>query len=700
MIIFQATIFYLIFLLFLGIGLPVSIRVFKNRPTLAFVAARFFGFVLFGYLVWLLASVKLLNYQNTGIITAGFILLIIFGFYFSKSYLKNLFKTHLTDKRASSVLKKVVIIESLTFFAYLAYLYLRSYNGAINGTERFMDMALLSASGKSEYFPFIDPWYAGHTVNYYYYGSYLMSLISNLSRTVYSLSYNFSLGLIYSQSLMLAGVIGYLLTKSKKLAILGALLVTTAGTLFFAGCTLKASLGETVKQCSYASSTRLYTPSYIINEIPSYSFTVGDLHAHLLALPFFLFALLLIYQLAFSKKPSALLFGMLGVSLATSGMINAWDLITLGCLLFLVVMYKLWRAENLESKKYLLAYLLTCFLLIAFLMYPALRNFSSPVLGLGFIPSYVNLHQLSNVQWPTPLLAQVGMWGIFLAGIFAALIFKRKFLKENLFVVPAAVLALGIILGVEVVFIRDIYSVANPPYFRANTTFKFGYHAWTLFSLIFAFCISLLAGHEKVKKTKLVKWLIILVITSGAFYPYQAIKQFYLNDKDKNIESLNGSLWMQTSMGDDLAAIEFINQNIKHRAVIVEAVGDSYTSYARINTFTGSIAPVGWQTHEWTWRFEGKNAKNFKSGEQVETGWGKVAKVASDIQKLYETKDITEAKQIIESYKIEYIYVGNLERQKYLNIFEDKFYQIGSIIFEAGGSKLFMVKKIDKRLKI
>ena len=690
MIILQATIFYLVFLLFTGIGLPIATRVFKQRPTAAFITAKFFGLVLFGYLIWLLASIKLLNYQSINFITIIFLIFVAAGIYFSKSYFKNLFYQQNKKLAGQTALKKIITIEAVTFLAYLAYLYLRSHNGAINGTERFMDMALLSASGKTEFFPFIDPWYAGHTVNYYYYGSYLMSLLSNLSRTTYNLSYNFSLGLIYSQSLMLAAVIGYCLTKSKKLAILGALLVTTAGTLFFAGCTLKASLGETVKECSYASSTRLYTPSYIINEIPSYSFTVGDLHAHLLALPFFLFALLLIYQLAVSEKSYKLLFGLLCVSLATSGMINAWDLITLGCLLFLVVVYKIWRAENSETKS-LLAYLFICFLFIGLLMFPALRTFSSPVLGLGFIPSYVNLHQLSNVQWPTPLLAQTGMWGIFLVGILSAIIFKRKLLKENLFVVPAIVLAVGIILGVEIIFIRDIYSVANPPYFRANTTFKFGYHAWTILSLIFVYCVSLFM--HKAREEKFSKWIIVIVIFGGMFYPYQAIKQFYLNEKDKNIESLDGSLWMQTLQDGDLKTINFINKNFKKRSVIAEAAGDSYTTYARISTFTGQIAPVGWQTHEWTWRFEGKNAKNILPGEQVETGWGKVSTVAGEIQKLYETKDQAEAKKIIEKYKIEYIYVGNLEREKYKNIFEGKFYSIGELIFEQSGSKLFSLKK-------
>jgi uncharacterized membrane protein len=684
-------IFYLVFLFFTGIGLPVAIRIFKQRPTVAWVSARFFGLVLFGYLIWLLASIKLLNYQSINFITIIFLIFVAAGIYFSKSFLKNLFYQQNKKLVGQTALKKIITIETITFLAYLAYLYLRSHNGAINGTERFMDMAFLSASGKTDFFPFIDPWYAGHTVNYYYYGSYLMSLISNLSHTAYNLSYNFSLGLIYSQSLMLAGVLGYVLTKSKKLAILGALLVTTAGTLFFAGCTLKAGLGETVKQCSYASSTRLYSPSYIINEIPSYSFTVGDLHAHLLALPFFLFALLLIYQLAIEQKSSALLFGMLSVSLATSGMINAWDLITLGCLLFLVVVYKVWFAQNANNTKSLFAYLFICSLLIAFFMYPALRTFSSPVLGLGFIPSYVNLHQLSNVQWPTPLLAQIGIWGIFLIAIFAGLVFKRKSLKQNLFIAPAIVLTIGIIIGVEIIFIRDIYSVANPPYFRANTTFKFGYHAWTILSLVFVYCLSLF--NKKILEEKFSKWMIVIAIFGGMVYPYQAVKQFYLNEKDKNIESLDGSKWMLTADVGDLETIKYINKNLKVRSVIAEAAGDSYTNYARISTFTGQIAPVGWQTHEWTWRFEGKNAKNILPGEQVETGWGKVSKVAGDIQKLYETNNLDEAKKILENYSIEFVYVGKLEREKYLNIFEEKFNQIGELVFKSGENSLYRVKK-------
>lgn len=693
--IFQIFILYFVFFLFGFIGLPFVKKIIISKP-LAFIVAKPIGLLLFGYAIWLLSYLHILNYQNHLLILILFLICVAAGLFFSKDFFKNI-----NFQEKNSWFKKLLFAEGFAFLTYLAYLFLRSYNGAINGTERFMDMALLSASGKTNYFPFIDPWYAGHTVNYYYYGSYLESLISNLARVPYNVSYNLALGLIYSQSALLSAVLAYSFTKSKKLAFLAAFLITTAGTLFYAGCSFKAALAEVTGTCSYASSTRLYSPSYIINEIASYSFTVGDLHAHLQALPLFLLCLILFYALSEQKKFTYIFVLLLAISIASSGMTNAWDLITLSCFFISLIIIKLffiWK-EKTEVKKNVFIWLsrtAMVAMLTAFFLYPALKDFHNPVLGLGFIPLYVKQYSLQNVQWPTPLLALLGMWGIFFVSVFAVLFTRAKEFLKNYFLLSALVLSAGIILGVELFFIRDIYSIANPPYFRANTTFKFGYHAWTMLCLVFVFCIYLLQINfvkTKILNTaKFAKWLIVISVAAGIFYPYQAIKQFYLSTKDENISSLDGSKWMQTENKTDLAAVEYINKNIKNREVIAEAVGDSYTTYARISTFTGNIAPMGWQTHEWTWRFDGEAAKKAKPKEQVETGWGTVSKVGVDMQKLYETKDLVESKEIINSYGITYIYVGKLEKEKYLNLFESKFYELGELAFEFEGSRLFKVK--------
>lgn len=675
---FQALIFYAVFSLFGFFGLAVSRRFIANK-TLAYAVSKPAGLVVFGYLIWLLASLKLLDYQNKLFIGLLFLFSVFVGLYFCRDFF--------TKK---SFNKKILLAEGCALAVYFVYLFLRSWNPAINGTERFMDMALLSASGKTQFFPFLDPWFAGKTINYYYYGSYLMSLISNLSGLPYALTYNFSLGLLYCESALLSAGIVFALTGRKFFSAVSAFLVTSAGTVFFAVASVLGYFSGHLY--TYASSTRLYTPSYIINEIPSYSFTVGDLHAHFLALPFFLFDLALVYVLAVSKKINWAFFAFLSVAVATSGMINLWDAVTVSALIFIVLIFK-------KSWKWLGAGLFTAALSLL-LMWPNLKNFHSPVLGLKYIPSYVAKYNLSNVQWPTPLLAELGMWGIFLAGILLAFYLKRKTFKDLYFLAALGIVSLGIIIGVELFFIEDIYGVANPPYFRANTTFKFGYHAWTMLSLAFSAAVYFLVRRADNTRNRYREpvfprsagWCVLsLAVLAGAFYPYQAFKQFYL--PNGKMGELDGSAWMRVQTPEDWNTVQYINKNINGRAVIAEAVGDSYTAFARISAFSGMITPMGWKTHEWTWRFDAKAAKNAMPGQAIETGWGAVSKVAIDIQMLYETKNAAEALKIIRMYGVQYVYVGVLERSTYKNLDENKFAELGTIVFRSGASALYKIEK-------
>ncbi|MBI2024201.1 hypothetical protein HYT00_02350 [Candidatus Giovannonibacteria bacterium] len=692
----SALLFYLAFSLFGLIGFPIISRLTANR-FLALGASKLTGLAIFSYIIWLLSSLKILDYQNRGIIFGLFFILIFTGAFFMWKYPTESFqvknKNNKKDKKNRGArreyLKEILIIEGISIAIYLLYLLLRSYNPGANNTEHFMDMAFLSASGKTHFFPFIDPWFSEKLVNYYYYGSYIVSLLSNLSFSPYALSYNFALGLIYAESIILSGVLVYAITGLKRLAALASFLVTSAGTLFYAACTLKGAFANPATVCSYASSTRLYTPSYIINEIPSYSFTVGNLHAHLIALPFFLLFLILLYNVALQDKPRLRDFSLIALTLAVSGMINAWDFITGASLLGALILYKLFsKKEILNIGKWLLAGAATL-LGSAILALPYILHFTSPVLGLGFAPAYVKLHNLSNTQYPTPFAAILGMWGIFIMGIIFWLLIKKKKPVNFSFLFALGLVSFGILVGVELFFIKDIYSIANPPYFRANTTFKFGYHAWTMFSILFSILMaSFFQYFFSWQKyiSYLAKASLIIALIAGAFYPYQAINQYYTG---RDPLDLDGSVWINKTMPDDYQAIQYINRTFKDRVVIAEAIGDSYTNYARITAFTGMITPMGWKSHEWTWRFNGKDAANARVGEQVETGWGAVSLVAEDISILYQTSDELAAKKIIEKYEIKYLYIGGLEREAYPTLNEEKFLKLGKVVFESRGAKLF-----------
>ncbi len=139
--------------------------------------------------------------------------------------------------------------------------------------------------------------------------------------------------------------------------------------------------------------------------------------------------------------------------------------------------------------------------------------------------------------------------------------------------------------------------------------------------------------------------------------------------------TLDGNAYIQRYNPDEYDAILWL-QNAPF-GIVVEAVGGSYTDYARISTRTGLPTILGWPGHESQWRGGGE-----EMGSRL-----------SDIQVLFETGDWEEAMRILEGYNVRYIYIGNLERSTYrldLSKFEANLSRVftnGSVtIFEVPGN--------------
>jgi uncharacterized membrane protein len=112
-------------------------------------------------------------------------------------------------------------------------------------------------------------------------------------------------------------------------------------------------------------------------------------------------------------------------------------------------------------------------------------------------------------------------------------------------------------------------------------------------------------------------------------------------------ETLDGNDYIRKSHLGDYLAINWINTNVKGLPIIAEAVGDAYTYFARVTTNTGLVTPMGWPTHEWQWRDDTTE----------------IYKRKDDIQLLYTTSNINDLMTVVNKYKIEYIFVGEKERE-------------------------------------
>ena len=275
---------------------------------------------------------------------------------------------------------------------------------------------------------------------------------------------------------------------------------------------------------------------------------------------------------------------------------------------------------------------------------------------------------------------------------------RKKIWNAENYAIVLIISALILLAGVELFFVKDVYSIANPPYFRANTVFKFGFHTW----ILLAFSAMVLAGQAteeyrrspiKMKKIKPhIRFLAILIsalVFLGLYYPYQAVNQFYLSAPPPY--SLDGLLFLKKLYPDDYEAVQWIKKNIGRREVMVEAAGDSYSDYGRLSVFTGSISPINWLTHEWTWRFK-PQLKNADPGVPQESGWRDVSMISLEVRQIFESPDLNETLRLINKYEAKYVYIGDLERTQYPALNEAKFYALGEVIFNSGNSKLFKIK--------
>jgi YYY domain-containing protein len=839
--------FYLVFMLFGLTGFAFLYGCIGRNKTLLYLISKPVGLAIIAFPVWILSSFRVLRFDDdvkVQLIVFIFSLL-SFAFLTFMAY-RRFIKNPNFFKENKGFFIKIIAVELATMLLYAIYLYIKSFNPNLEGTEKFMDLHLLMSAGKTDYFPFFDGWWAGKSVNYYYYGFYLFAFAAKFSGVPYAIAYNLSLGIIFVQTCLITGAICFRLVREYATSVVAAGLVGLAGNFHYALCYAQ-NLGDQVNgKCFYPKATRIYDPAYTINEITSYSFILGDLHPHFLSIPFFLLGIYLLVEIFQAKTFSIKLSILFAFIAATAGLINLWDFITLGILYAIIIAYKLLsQSQALKTLRekwsfivvtlistlqifstlylynfafsgnaasyvfpalffalgilcvilYLRVYqhrqsliylgilftisailliyanwLLYLFLVgfgtVCFLVFLVLRdyllkniviekrffgtnifalaltaispfifyftffsNFKSPVTGIGFAPEYVRTYsaKFSDMQYPSNLWFLFGIWGSFLILSVVSLIvitLLRKYSFNKLFLPIAFIgLALGLIGFTELFFFQDLFHIANPPYFRANTVFKFTYHAWILMGIGTALLLHF-SWHSltKIKSLPLglfsdLTYIILLCLVLGSvfLYPIIAVEQAFapklpwlMDENDKKL-TLDGSKFIESRSPGDYETIQWINKNIKRRVVILEAVGGAYTYNARIGVHSGMGNIINWETHEWTWRFHypenikywqqallNNKASNDSSTSQeviapIETGYAEIAKTTAEVKTAYETTDIEATKEILKKYNVEYVYIGSQERVNYPDIQEAKFKSLGELVFESNDSKLYKV---------
>ncbi len=429
---------------------PLAYFLFPKLQDRGYGFSKALGILVIGYAAWILSVTHVV--PSVPISLGVFLVVMAAGSAF------------LIYKRGEEMLDfikgrwRLIAAGELIFLAlFIGWTLFRAYDPAIDHTEQPMDFAFLNASIRSTFGQPEDPWLRGEIVSYYYFGYWLMGVVSELSGVVSSVSYNLSIALI--PALASAGIFSLVVTLTRsdgagmRLGVVAGaasgfalgIVSNLAGALEFMRANAVGSQGfydwigiegldgpaESPTESWYPDEfwwwfrvTRVINTfvdgrgiDYTIQEFPFFSFMLGDLHPHVSAIPFAIlfagFALnfFMSDMIDFRRmRPRDFItVAAMGVSLGGLAFTNMWDLPTYAMLLVGVAAIKAYPSEDSSGVGYVkraaLAIVqvpLVVILLAVALYLPYYLSFSSSVQGIGAVVTPTRYaHML--VVWGAPL---------------------------------------------------------------------------------------------------------------------------------------------------------------------------------------------------------------------------------------------------------------------------------------------------------
>lgn len=626
----------------------------------------------------------------------------------------NEFQRHRTQLVAWLRAQRAVLVwqELLFVLGFFGLALIRTYQPAILDLEKFMDAGLMISYQRSPTLPLEDFWLSGADFNYYTFGHFMGAVAGQFWGIEMRFAYNILLGLICGLVLMQSfAIVADLVANTAvpahsdrartalRAGSIGALVVSLGGN----GHTLWYWLkNHTFVGYWYPDATRFIDRT--IHEFPAYSFIVSDLHAHVWGIPLVLLFIWVAWHwskewFALSKNQQSwfgwwgepitqLVFGM-GALLGTLIMTSTWDFAIYGLLLVWVGLGLL--LSDLR-RVWAMITMALCIGGMAFITSsPWWLNFESISQGVKVAYEHSPLWQLAVLWLPHVLLSSLAV-GFAFKQWHALTTNKAKLSPKGvtqqratvLLIVALVVTAICLLVLPELIFVKDIY----PNHPRANTMFKLTFQGFIMMGLAIGWLygqvlgwFELSVGSAQRASTRAVRWgrmlllgLLIVFIGSVGVYPFLGFRDYYGGLKQR--QSLDGMLWLQTESPDDYQAIEWLKQVLTGRPVVLEAVGESYTTFGRVSVFTGFPTVLGWRVHEWLWRggFE-------IPGQRTE-----------EVKTIYERPTTAEARTLLSQYRVQYIFVGDREREAYPELDIAGLESLGQVVFRSNQTAIIAVQ--------
>ena len=427
---------------------PLCFALFRPLRDRGYLFSRGVGWLLAGWLLWLLASVGLaLNTVANAWLTVA--LLGVVGL-----------AAFVAQRRAMMAFVRerwglLLVGEALFALAFVGFVLIRLGNPDLwhpwQGGEKFMEVAFLNGILRSPTFPPVDPHFAGGYINYYYFGLYLVAYLVKLTGIYTEVAFNLAIPTLFALTVINAFSVAYSAVGNRTdlaqaedrqntqssifnlsspwhyglaTALLAPLFVTLIGNLdgfaqvvrrfserapttdgqqafrsafggvealvrAVSGLAATLNSGQPLPAYDFWSPSRVILPQVTINEFPYWSFLFADLHPHLIGIPFSVLFLALVLTLLRANKVGwargAGLLAAFALLLGTLASVNLWELPTFAGLGVLALL--VWQFRRGHVHWLTTAGLTAAYVGLAYLMYlPFFRTYTSPAVGgVGFV---------------------------------------------------------------------------------------------------------------------------------------------------------------------------------------------------------------------------------------------------------------------------------------------------------------------------
>ena len=447
---------------------PLTYLVFAHLHDRGYAFSKGLGLLVVAYLAWIVPSLRLWTNDLPLVLTVLLFVLLV------NAWIARRFREPFVGF-VRARWRLLLFYEALFAVAYLFFVFIRLLNPDLwqpwNGGEKFMEIAYLNATVRSPYFPPYDPYFAGGTINYYYWGYQIVNVLIKLTGITPTVAFNLAVPTFFALTVVAAcGLVVNMVEATHasplRFGIIGAAFVALFGNLDGAfqifrnlanvsgsdfrsifpwlQTAVRAAQGflkvwngqADLPKYDYWAPSRVIP--FTINEFPYWSFLFADLHPHMINIPFAILFLGLALNVLLAARRSwfegrddrpapvelgrmaaygVAQFAVLPFALGALAVINTWDLPTYLGIIAVALFLRQWRSKPRVNWLLWLAQV-GVILAGAYLLYRPFFAHYAPTAasGVGWAPQKTSLGVWLNI-W--------GLW-FFLALTFLAVELTRR----------------------------------------------------------------------------------------------------------------------------------------------------------------------------------------------------------------------------------------------------------------------------------